>query len=90
MCVLDVAAVPVVVAYVDAFRLGFRILAGVAVFQFVLCLGLARVVLLDNTSSPSVTQAEEYQLEEKNARGDRKDRVSVGVDEATAATDVQA
>ncbi|GJF00175.1 MFS general substrate transporter [Phanerochaete sordida] len=35
----------VVQAYVGAFQLGYRILTGVAVFQFVLCLALGRVVL---------------------------------------------
>ena len=35
----------VVAAYVAAFQLGFRILAGVAVLQLLLCLGLGRVVL---------------------------------------------
>lgn len=58
------------IAYVDAFRLGFRILAGIAVFQFVLCLGLARVVLLDE--KPGM-QVEEFQLEAKTAHeGERK------------------
>lgn len=38
----------------DAFRLGFRILAGIAVFQFILCLGLARVVLLDEKPEEDV------------------------------------
>lgn len=52
----------VVIAYVDAFRLGFRVLAGIAVFQFILCLGLARVTLQDDAP---VTSTEEYQLEEK-------------------------
>ncbi|CAL1697219.1 unnamed protein product [Somion occarium] len=33
------------IAYVQAFQLGFQILAGIAVLQFVLCLGLRRVVL---------------------------------------------
>ncbi|KAI0083894.1 major facilitator superfamily domain-containing protein [Irpex rosettiformis] len=66
----------VVLAYVDAFRLGFRILAGIAVFQFVLCLGLARVVLLDDKP---VMQTEEFQLEEKPVQ--HKSKVSVGVEE---------
>lgn len=38
----------VVTAYVSAFRLGFRILSGVAVFQFIVCLGLARVALVSD------------------------------------------
>ena len=39
----------VVRAYVAAFRLGFQILAGIAVFQFLLCLLLGKVVV-NNTS----------------------------------------
>jgi len=39
----------VVDAYVSAFRVGFRILAGVAVLQFLLCLGLGRVELTGGT-----------------------------------------
>lgn len=35
----------VVKAYVGAFSLGFRILAGIAVLQFLACLGLAKVKL---------------------------------------------
>ncbi|KIP03645.1 hypothetical protein PHLGIDRAFT_110595 [Phlebiopsis gigantea 11061_1 CR5-6] len=35
----------IVAAYVAAFQLGFRILAGIAVLQLILCLGLGRVVL---------------------------------------------
>ena len=35
----------VVAAYVHAFQLGFKILAGIAVVQIILCLGLKRVVL---------------------------------------------
>ncbi|PSR73531.1 hypothetical protein PHLCEN_2v10643 [Hermanssonia centrifuga] len=35
----------VITAYIGAFRLGFRILAGIAAFQFVLCLALGKVVL---------------------------------------------
>ncbi|KAI0777913.1 major facilitator superfamily domain-containing protein [Irpex lacteus] len=54
----------VVVAYVDAFRLGFRILAGIAVFQFILCLGLARVVLLDEKPE------EDVQLKEISGRSE--------------------
>ena len=67
----------VVIAYVDAFRLGFRILAGIAVFQFVLCLGLARVVLLDE--NPSM-QVEEFQLEAKTAH-EGKGKTEAGVEE---------
>lgn len=37
----------VIASYVAAFQLGFRILAGIAVFKFILCLGLKRVVLDD-------------------------------------------
>lgn len=37
----------VTLAYVQAFQLGFRILAGIAVFKVVLCLGLKKVVLND-------------------------------------------
>lgn len=35
----------VVAAYVHAFQLGFKILAGIAVVQIILCLGLRKVVL---------------------------------------------
>ncbi|KAI0691485.1 major facilitator superfamily domain-containing protein [Cytidiella melzeri] len=64
----------VVAAYVDAFRLGFRILAGIAVFQFVLCTALAPVVLTDGTPA---MQNEEYRLEEKPIRGENQVRVEV-------------
>ncbi|KAI0339236.1 hypothetical protein BDW22DRAFT_1336511 [Trametopsis cervina] len=53
----------VVTAYVGAFRLGFRILAGIAVFQFLICLGLAKVVL-DNVDN---TVPEEFAMEAKPA-----------------------
>ena len=43
-------------AYIDAFQLGFRVLAGVAAFQFVLCLLLGRVVL---HGSPAATEQSE-------------------------------
>ena len=66
----------VVIAYVDAFRLGFRILAGIAVFQFVLCLGLARVVLLDEKPS---AQVEEFQMEKTAHEG--KGKTDAGVEE---------
>lgn len=39
----------VVQAYVAASRMGFRILAGIAVLQLVLCLGLKKVVLQDGS-----------------------------------------
>lgn len=44
----------VVTAYVGAFRLGFRILAGIAVLQFAICLGLAKVSL-GAVSDPEVS-----------------------------------
>lgn len=37
-------------AYVGAFCVGFRILAGIAVFQLILCLCLARVNLVDDAA----------------------------------------
>ncbi len=46
----------VVESYVRAFQLGFRILAGIAVFKFVLCLGLKRVVLDDGKVKLETTE----------------------------------
>ena len=42
-------------AYVAAFQLGYRILAGVAVLQFGLCLGLRRVTLGNSIASEETT-----------------------------------
>jgi hypothetical protein len=70
----------VVDAYVDAFRLGFRILAGIAAFQFVLCLGLKKVVLADELPAAVAQGGEEYQMDDKPVVGESK--VRVGVDEA--------
>ena len=75
----------VVIAYVVAFRLGFRILAGIAVFQFVLCLGLARVVLLDE--NPSM-QVEEFQMEVKTAH-EGKGKTDAGVEERRLECDLR-
>lgn len=44
----------VVRAYVGASRLGFRILAGIAAVQFVLCLGLREVKLDDGSKNEEV------------------------------------
>ena len=49
----------VVRAYVSAFQLGFRILAGIAIFQLLLCLLLSRVVLEDMTQQNAVELVEE-------------------------------
>lgn len=49
----------VVTAYVGAFQLGYRILAGIAVLQFVLCLGLGRVVLDGQNAKPEAEVAVE-------------------------------
>lgn len=59
----------VVIAYVDAFRLGFRILAGIAVFELLICLFLAPVTLQSDTS---VTSAERDEVREKHAQGEHK------------------
>ena len=45
----------VIEGYVKAFQLGFRILAGIAVFKFVMCLGLKEVVLNDGKMKTSRT-----------------------------------
>ncbi|KAF7795452.1 hypothetical protein EIP86_006613 [Pleurotus ostreatoroseus] len=52
-------------AYVDAFQLGFRVLAGVAAFQFALCLLLGRVVL-HGSSATKEQSDDDIELQEAN------------------------
>lgn len=62
----------VVTAYIDAFRLGFRILAGIAGFQFILCLGLGKVVL----DGASVSHADSKALDEGSEAKEESSKVN--------------
>ena len=61
----------VVKAYVGASRLGFRILAGIAVLQLVLCLGLKKVVLDDGSKGTREDGAFEMEVVE----GSKKEKI---------------
>ena len=60
-----VAGPRIAAAYVGAFQLGYRILTGVAVLQFVLCLGLARVVLQGKHEAAEQTELATVDVKDK-------------------------
>ncbi|TCD62518.1 hypothetical protein EIP91_006767, partial [Steccherinum ochraceum] len=73
----------VVEAYVHASRLGFRILAGIAALQFILCLGLRKVVFDDGTKGKeedkgiNVMEMEVVDVKAGEEDAGRKDAVEI-------------
>ncbi|KAH8091402.1 major facilitator superfamily domain-containing protein [Cristinia sonorae] len=63
----------VVDSYVGASRLGFRILAGIAVLQFVLCLGLREVVLDDGKKRDRARGVEDATMEMQDVVGGQRE-----------------
>ena len=77
----------IVAAYVAAFQLGFRILAGIAVLQLILCLGLGRVVLDAASAGEEKVEMVSIAADEKGTNDKLDD---CGVQEAQREKDVSA
>jgi len=67
----------IVDAYVRASSLGFKILAGIAVLQFVLCLGLREVVLDDGTNAKN--EGQEIEMGDVGKGDDKRGETGVEV-----------
>lgn len=67
----------VVTAYVHAFQLGFKILAGIAVVQIILCLGLKKVTLTGGSKDTNCLRGDLETVDIENLDSKKREEVEV-------------